>query len=160
MKAELVKLMAEISKGADFKAEEVNEKLFEELVAASGKSETVAGEIIRAVNRIQYRYWNDGDIAGRGYGRETVNPAVRYLYEMKGEEGSEFYTIVNKFRDYLLGEFVHDNEYEKECEKLVEAAIKYVADKKLWEQENSEDMWDWRDDEEDVDRDDYEDEDL
>ena len=31
-----------------------------------------------------YRYYNDGDVAGEGYGRETVNPAVRYLYKTNG----------------------------------------------------------------------------
>lgn len=53
--------------------------LFEELVPASGKADTVAGEIVRAVSRIAYRWWNDGDHIGVGYGNETCNPAARYL---------------------------------------------------------------------------------
>lgn len=38
----------------------INE-LFEELVPPQGKADTVAGEIIRAVCRLHYRNWNDGD---------------------------------------------------------------------------------------------------
>ncbi|MBO6267353.1 MAG: hypothetical protein J6M06_03885 [Synergistaceae bacterium] len=55
------------------------EALFEELVPASGAASTVAGEITRAINRICYRCFNDGDHLGVGYGRETCNPAGRYL---------------------------------------------------------------------------------
>ena len=60
--------------------------LFEELVPASGKADTVAGEIIRAVSRITYRNYNDGDHVGVGYGNETCNPAARYLAAKCGEE--------------------------------------------------------------------------
>jgi hypothetical protein len=44
-----------------------------------GAAETVAGEIIRAMGRLRYRYWNDGDMAGVGYGNETCNSSNRYL---------------------------------------------------------------------------------
>lgn len=92
-------------------AENKINKLFEELVPTSGKADTVAGEIIRAVSRVGYRWYNDGDMIGRGYGKETCNPAARYLAAKAGSR--------------------------------VERAIS--------------DMWDYRDENEDVD--DYEDED-
>jgi len=41
--------------------EKRNNILFDKLVANSGASETVEGEILRAVNRIIYRWGNDGD---------------------------------------------------------------------------------------------------
>ena len=53
----------------------------EELVPASGKADTVAGEIVRAFDRITYRYWNDGDVVDAGYGIITVNSSFRYLYD-------------------------------------------------------------------------------
>lgn len=53
--------------------------LFDKLVPDSGKADMVAGEIIRAISHIGCRNWNDGDHLGIGYGRETVNPAARYL---------------------------------------------------------------------------------
>ena len=60
--------------------------LFDELVPGSGKADTVAGEIIRAVSRIGYRNYNDGDHVGVGYGKETCNPAARYLSKKCGGE--------------------------------------------------------------------------
>ncbi len=56
-------------------------KLFEELVPASGKADSLAGELVRAASRIAYRFFNDGDRIGLGYGRETCNPAARFLRE-------------------------------------------------------------------------------
>ena len=63
--------------------------LFEELLPGEGKAETVAGEIVRAVEHIAYRYDNDGDRIGIGYGREICNPAARYLSEKCGHEVKE-----------------------------------------------------------------------
>ena len=60
--------------------------LFSELVPVTGNADTVAGEIIRAVSRISYRYYNDGDRIGIGYGKETCNPAARYLIKNGGDE--------------------------------------------------------------------------
>lgn len=90
--------------------------LFDELVPASGKADTVAGEIVRAVERIIYRSWNDGDHIGVGYGRETCNPAARYLSKVCGGEvaacigamwGVENDTIYDRLTD-LLGQLVLD----------------------------------------------------
>ena len=53
------------------KNEERINKLFEELVPVSGKAESLAGELIRAMSRIAYRFYNDGDQVGMGYGKET-----------------------------------------------------------------------------------------
>ena len=45
--------------------------LFKELVPISGKADSLAGEIVRAISRIGYRFYNDGDQLGIGYGKET-----------------------------------------------------------------------------------------
>ena len=64
----------------DSKLESKIESLNKKYLCAKGKCETVAGEILRAYSRVVYRFYNDGDVAGEGYGRETVNPALRYLF--------------------------------------------------------------------------------
>ena len=56
------------------------------LMPPSGKTETVAGEIIRATDRIWYRWWNDGDKINVGYGKETCNGTARYLEKIRGSE--------------------------------------------------------------------------
>ena len=53
--------------------------LFDKLVPGSGNADTVEGEIIRAINRIIYRWGNDGDHFARGYGAETAGPAHSFL---------------------------------------------------------------------------------
>lgn len=58
----------------------------ERLMPPSGKADTVAGEIIRAADRIHYRWWNDGDKINVGYGKETCNGTARYLEKIRGSE--------------------------------------------------------------------------
>lgn len=66
----------------------INE-LFARLVPVQGKAPTVAGEIVRALSRIDYRFYNDGDHLGVGYGNETCNAAGRYLMRRAGREARE-----------------------------------------------------------------------
>lgn len=61
------------------KNEERINKLFKELVPETGKADSLAGELVRAMSRIGYRFYNDGDQLGIGYGKETCNPAGRSL---------------------------------------------------------------------------------
>lgn len=59
--------------------DKVWEDLFEKYVPSMGTADTVGGEILRAMTRILYRFYNDGDMVGVGYGNETVNSSDRYL---------------------------------------------------------------------------------
>lgn len=121
--------------------------LFEELVPASGKADTVAGEIIRAVSRIGHRNYNDGDHIGVGYGKETCNPAARYLMAKAGEK------VVAAVRA-IWGEEV-DSYYDTGVSVLEEAVLEHLEQHpELKTTDNSEDMWDYQDKDEDVD--DYE----
>lgn len=125
--------------------------LFEELVPGDGKADTVAGEIIRAISRIGYRNYNDGDHLGVGYGRQTCNPAGRYLAAKCGEDIAQL--VWDAWGIY------GDDTYDAALAKLEEAVADYIdAHPELKETPNSEDMWDYRDDDEDVDDYDYEDE--
>ena len=126
--------------------------LFDELVPMKGKADTVAGEIARAINRIVYRNWNDGDHLGVGYGRETCNPAGRYLAAKCGPE-------VEKAVSALWGVEL-DETYDKELDALMQAVLDYLdGHPELRTTKNTEDMWDYRDRHEDVDSDDDEEED-
>lgn len=65
----------------DFELTTTTEKalheMFERLVPDCGSCETVAGEIVRALTKIVYRFYNAGDYIG--VGNETCNAAARYL---------------------------------------------------------------------------------
>lgn len=117
----------------------INE-LFEELVPGSGKADTVAGEIIRAVSRIGYRNYNDGDHIGVGYGNETCNPAARYLREACDKEVAECI-------DRMWGIY-SDEDYKYCLDDLELAVLEFLeAHPDLKTKKNDTDMWSFRTDE-------------
>ena len=130
------------------KNEERINKLFEELVPASGKAESLAGELIRAMSRIAYRFYNDGDQVGMGYGKETCNPAARFLMAKGNKRISSLATAIWGIYD--------ENAYEDLLDILAGAGADYVEQTSDLRTTSTEDMWSYRTDE-DVD-DDWEDE--
>lgn len=123
------------------------QELFEKYVPDSGAAETVGGEIVRAMNRIGYRYYNDGDMCRVGYGRETVNPACRYLVEGQG--------LVLRIWENWTPEDEYDYQMYEDFKGILEHLEQHPE---LFETKNEEDMWDYRDPDEDVDQDDWYDE--
>lgn len=122
----------------------INE-LFEELVPDSGKADTVAGEIVRAVSRIGFRWNNDGDRLGIGYGKETCNPAGRYLI---AKVGNEIADATCKLWDRSIS----DDEYEEKLQDLYTATLTHIdSNPELKRLANNVDMFDFRDKYEDVD---------
>ena len=88
------------------------DKLFDELVPEVGKADSLAGELVRAASRIAYRFFNDGDRIGLGYGRETCNPAARFLQERGDRKiaacinalwGLDDDVVYEEFLDALVG---------------------------------------------------------
>lgn len=59
--------------------EDRNNPLYDKLVPGQGDAETVEGEMLRAINKIIYRFYNDGDKYFEGYGTETAGPAHSFL---------------------------------------------------------------------------------
>lgn len=137
------------------KTEERLNALFEELVPARGKADTVAGEIVRAMCRIGYRWVNDGDQLGIGYGKETCNPAARYLGKTCDDD-----RIAAGLWDLMYDPIYddsYDGAYARALEEIEDAVLDYLENNpELKAKENTEDFWDYRDMDEDVDRDDEE----
>ena len=118
-------------------------RLFDELVPMSGKAESLAGEIVRATSRIGYRFFNDGDMVGVGYGKETCNPAARFLLKhCKGHVSS----LVQG-----LWEVSTEEAYEAVLRALIPAMADYVDQNPNLRELPTEDMFDCRDPHEDVD---------
>lgn len=130
------------------KSEERINKLFEELVPVSGKAESLAGELIRAMSRIAYRFYNDGDQVGIGYGKETCNPAARFLMAKGSKRVSSLATAIWGIYD--------ESAYEDLRDILAGAVADHVEQTPGLRTTPTDDMWDYRTDE-DVD-DDWEDE--
>ena len=53
--------------------------LADKYMPRSGNADTVEGEILRAVCKLKYRLFNDGDYWWKGYGTETAGPAAAFL---------------------------------------------------------------------------------
>ena len=121
--------------------------LFEELVPASGKAESKAGEIIRAYSRIGYRFYNDGDMIGKGYGKHTCNAAARFLIE-QGLDPME--KLVLK-----MWETYDEDKYEDYLNELAEVVLDYIIVHPELRTQPTEDMFDHSEAE---DEDDYDDE--
>ena len=118
-------------------------KLFEELVPTSGKADSLAGELVRATARIGYRFFNDGDMVNQGYGKETCNPAARFLIA-KGNAEISSLTVA-------LWEIFSEDAYEKVMDILCGAVADYVEQNPDLRNQPTEDMWDFKDEEEDQD---------
>ena len=95
--------------------------LFDKLVPGSGNADTVEGEIIRALNRIIYRWGNDGDLFWSGYGAETAGPAMEYLTDASDIP----FEIREKFKAWENDNFGKD--YDKgELIDLAQIALQHV----------------------------------
>ncbi len=100
------------------------------------------------MGRIAYRFYNDGDQVGIGYGKETCNPAARFLIHKGNKEVSDLAAAI-------WG--LHSEEaYEKLLDLLAGAVADYVEGHPELRALPTIDMWDLRDKYEDVD--DWEDE--
>ena len=113
-----------------------------EYMENSGNSTTLGGEILRAFNRIDYRYYNDGDMIGRGYGKETVNPAARFLVEK-----CVGWTEVGNLEDMLNGESdinKSDDYYNEWLEDLKYSLEDYLRNhEEFFHTPNKDDMLDY-----------------
>ena len=125
-------------------------KLFEELVPVTGKADSMAGELVRAVSWIGYRFFNDGDRIGLGYGKETCNPVARFLRECGDRK---IVACINA----LWGLNDDDGVYEEFLDALIGAVADYVERRPDLRDAETEDMFSHRDRNEDVDDDGEED---
>lgn len=121
-------------------AERVDDKmdiLFNELVPASGKADTKAGELVRAMMRIMYRDYNDGDIFYAGYGKETAGGSAAFLAANVDDAMANIIeNIVDK--DYI------DLNYTSALEIMAEHLIDFLIENpELFEEPNEEDSRDY-----------------
>ena len=133
------------------KNEERINKLFKELVPETGKADSLAGELVRAMSRIGYRFYNDGDQLGIGYGKgeKRVIEAVR---------GAVFSPLLETDIEGAIAKLTADawavyseEAYEKVLDILCGAVADYVEQNPDLRNQPTEDMWDFEDEEEDQD---------
>lgn len=127
------------------KAAEKLHDMFNELVPVTGKCDTLAGEIIRAVSRLGHRFNNDGDMVNVRYGKETCNAPARFL---------------EKHLPGAAGELVHalwmdgwtEEAYDIMLAMIIEKVHNYIVEHPELRETETEDMWDYFDKEKDKER--------
>ena len=124
--------------------------LFGDLVPSSGKCDSLAGEMVRAAARIGYRFVNDGDQIGIGYGKETCNAAARFLIQKAPREISDLTAA--------LWGMASENNYRAGLDALACKVADYVNAHPELREEPTDDMFSYFDKFEDVD-DSYDDDD-
>lgn len=87
------------------------EDLFELTVPDSGKADTIGGELVRAVNRLGYRYMNDGDYYFEGYGLETCGSDAAYIAETSDDV---IYNQIVNFAEDMCGRQLDDSQINQE----------------------------------------------
>ena len=124
--------------------EKLNE-LFRDLVPNVGKADTLAGEIIRAITRIGYRWYNDGDMINKGYGKETCNAAARFLMYNTND------TIRKYIADIADTQCFPSDIYEDRLQELKIEVFNYIEKHPETRGQETEDMFSYFDEEEDRD---------
>lgn len=107
--------------------------LTEKLVPDYGPGETLEGEMVRAINRILYRFYNDGDLWYQGYGCETAGPAAAFLMS------PAVCQRVDLLADMAASDHASSPAYEKALFKVAEKILDYIEARTSYE-ENSFDM--------------------
>jgi len=126
----------------DGNVSEYIENLFGIFVPAEGDSDTIGGELVRAICRLNYRWFNDGDLFNVGYGIETCGGAAGFIYCTIEELGR-----IGECIAYCLEEMskaFDDDIYEQELEKLVSlVATALSQNKNLFETRATESMFNY-----------------
>ena len=137
--------------------EKRNNALFNKLVPGSGNSDTIEGEMLRAINRIVYRYYNDGDFFYKGYGAETAGSAHSFLINSREIPFEIQMTLTSIFNKIMKGSGDEEQIYERGIKMALEQIIDYIEGKDGNYTESKEDMFDYESEFEDEEEDDYDD---
>ena len=128
------------------------DEFFDKYVPINGSADTLGGEIVRAINRIVYRYYNDGDTVDRYCGNEYNH--LRACDTFLKTYCPAYHSLSN----------IKELEYEKNlCDRLKKVLDYLIANPNVFEIPNSTDCianapyepWEYDDDEDyDFDEDD------
>ena len=113
-----------------------------DLMPGSGKSDVVAGELIRAANRLAYDFYNNG------MGNNTSG-AINFL-DYYGVLDMDRTNIFGKIYEYTRGRIYHGNyngdELQTAIESMIDMTVEFIqANPHLKTQENEDDLFKFED---------------
>lgn len=94
--------------------------LFDRLVPETGPAGTIAGELVRAMMKVFYRDYNDGDVFYQGYGLETCAPAMEYIKETLNSSSLDDYL------DDIAQQGLQDDAYTDSLREIASNVIVYI----------------------------------
>lgn len=100
-------------------------ELFDAFVPSSGSAKNLGGELIRAIERIRYRDYNDGDKFYEGYGLETCGSCAAFIAENTDKHIDNF---ICSMAEYGIDGDISDEVYTRDLTTLAEKIIEYIAD--------------------------------
>lgn len=131
-----------------------HDAMWDRYVPACGKAATLGGEILRAIGRIIYKFYNDGDTVARYY-------SSSYNHSW----GAEKFLSKHVPSYYIMRDITDDMDFEDAACRNLKRVVDYLRENpQLFEVENYEDFLDlspyeeWPDEDEDYDE--WEDEDV
>ena len=113
-----MKIYSELSSAS---TDELMENLFDEFVPGSGACESLGAEFIRAIERLRYRCYNDGDRFYQGYGIETCASSAAFIADFGGDKLSD---EVNSIASDIG---CQDEQYEQQLDKLASDVVEYLV---------------------------------
>ena len=103
------------------------EALWERLVPAQGPAATKAGEALRAMSKLYYRWYNDGDKIERSMNEwdthQSAARAFNYLHRFR-DAASGF--TAQDLMENLLDAYTEE-QYEEALEEMADAIIEWAA---------------------------------
>ena len=111
-----------------------HDAMYDRYVPAYGKADTLGGEILRAINRIVYKFYNDGDTVSRYY-----SCSYNHSY------GAEKFLYKHVPGYYITRDIPYDDtlDFESAMCKNLKTVVDYLRENPaLFEVKNSEDFLD------------------
>ena len=99
--------------------DELMKALFNEFVPRSGPCDNLGAEFIRAIERIRYRDYNDGDFYYKGYGLKTCGSSAAFLADYGNE------TIENQIDETASKN--NESTYTEDLDKIARLVVKYLV---------------------------------
>lgn len=103
--------------------DELMSDAFEEFVPAEGQTDNLAAELIRAIERLRYRSYNDGDKFYSGYGLESCAPSAAFIKENSNDRIDGMIEEIS-YHDASWP----DDQYDLALNDLAREIVEYIYD--------------------------------
>lgn len=130
--------------------DKIAEGLSRELIPSTGKAETLGGELLRAIERMIYRYYNDGDVVTKGYGIATCMSSLLYLddkFKQIKPELIVYQNVTNASYEEKKFDYSENDKYNDVLYRLLDFIVCFIKYNEMAKMPNEEDSRNWRSEE-------------